>query len=387
MKKYWNWRDEVSPSVLAWRVPKIEKIGWFKKRKIKDFILSPNDAVVILREGKVEDVLTQTHLKKLGGYLDRGAYYEFLFLTMAPIPMEFILDAVTKDNEKVRAKASALFQFNLANVQKLLPLVESKRTIEKYDIWQLLNKKLGERVIYPIIKQYPVANIKGNVELQRKVQTQAMVELRKNLEFYSLELLDFVMSWDMKEYEALMDRQRRIQRESLERIMREDAIHKEWMALQRRRKEWEIGEVEIEEAKVTTRHEAELERERKQWELEMEQDRAELDLALRAKAQLDELKRKRMELETDLEIKRFQGTELEARKLDVEKERYRLETYKDAENEVRRNQLQMLDVMSKIMQGKEEKENSASEMRICPKCGREIGQDFRLCPYCGRKMK
>ena len=182
MKKYWNWREDVGEGVLAWRVPKVEKLGWIKKRKIKEFILSPNDAVIILREGKVEDVLTQTHVKKLSGFLDRGAYYEFIFMTVAPVDMEFVFHALTRDNEEVTAKASLLFQFNITTAPKLLSLLENQRTIAKADIVRVLQKRLAENVIYPSVKQFPAAEIRGNMGLQKRMQTQAMVELRKNLE-------------------------------------------------------------------------------------------------------------------------------------------------------------------------------------------------------------
>jgi len=383
MKTYWNWREEVDEGVLAWRVPKVEKLGWIKKRKIKEFILSPNDAVVILREGKVEDVLTQTHVKKLAGYLDRGAYYEFLFMTVAPVDMPFGFDALSKDNEKVEAKASLLFQFNLATAQKLLPLVETKRTIEKRDIWQILHEKLGQTVVYPTIKQFPISEIRGNVGLQKRLQTQAMVELRKNLEMWSMELVDFVISWEMAEYEAMLTRQRAIQRQSRERIAREDAIHEEWMALQRRKKDWEVGEVGIDEAKKTARHDAEVARQKDQWELEMEQDKAELEMAFQAKAQLDELKRQRMQQATDLEIKKYQATDLESQKLDVEKEKHKLETYKDAETEVRQTQLEMMRAMAGVMSGKD----VGGGGRTCMKCGRAVQEEFKVCPFCGHKLK
>ena len=383
MKTYWNWRDEIDDGVLAWRVPKVEKLGWIKKRKIKEFILSPNDAVVILREGKVEDVLTQTHVKKLAGYMDKGAYYEFLFMTVAPVEMQFGFDAITRDNEKVEAKASMLFQFNLGTAQKLLPLVESKRTIEKRDVWQILHERLGQNVVHPSIKQYPVSEIRGNVGLQKKMQTQAMVELRKSLEMWSMELVDFIMSWDMREYEAMLTRQRQVQRQSRERIAREDAVHEEWMALQRRKKDWEVGEVDIDEARKSTRHDAELGRQKSQWELEMEQDKAELDMAFQAKAKLDELKQQRLHHQTDLEIRKYQATDLESQKVDVEKEKHKLETYKDAEAEVRQTQLDMMKAMAGVMSGKD----VGGGGRNCVKCGRTVQEEFKICPFCGHKLK
>ena len=383
MKTYWNWRDEIDEGVLAWRVPKVEKLGWIKKRKIKEFILSPNDAVVILREGKVEDVLTQTHVKKLAGYMDKGAYYEFLFMTVAPVEMQFGFDAITRDNEKVEAKASMLFQFNLGTAQKLLPLVESKRTIEKRDVWQILHEKLGQNVVYPAIKQYAVSEIRGNVGLQKKMQTQAMVELRKSLEMWSMELVDFVMSWDMQEYEAMLTRQRQVQRQSRERIAREDAVHEEWMALQRRKKDWEVGEVEIDEARKTTSHDAEIGRQKSRWELEMEQDKAELDVAFQAKGKLDELKRQRLQHQTDMDIQKYQATDLESQKVDVEKEKHKLETYKDAEAEVRQTQLDMMKAMAGVMSGKD----VGGGGRNCVKCGRAVQEEFKICPFCGHKLK
>ncbi len=381
--KNWNWRNEVEEGVLAWRVPKVEKLGWIKKRKIKDFILSPNDAVIILREGRVEDILTQTHVKKLSGYLDRGAYYEFLFLTAAPVDMQFGFEALSKDNEKVEAKASLLLKFNLSTAQKLLPLVESKRTIELRDIWLKLHEKLGQNVVYPTLKQYLVSEVRGNVGLQKRIQTQAMVELRKNLEMWSMDLLDFVISWDMKEYEALLARQRAYQRQSRDRIAREDAVHEEWMALQKRKKDWAVGETEIAEAQKTSSHQAKLGRQKTQWELEMEQDKAELEMAMQAKAKMDELKRIRQQHENDLEIRKFQGTDLEAKRLDVEKERHRLDTYKDAEAETRKTQLEMMQAMAGVMSGKDVTGGS----RTCLKCGRDIKEEFKVCPYCGAKQK
>ena len=116
---------------------------------------------------------------------------------------------------------------------------------------------------------------------------------------------------------------------------------------------------------------------------EMEQDKVELDMAFQAKARLDELKRQRLQHQTDMDIQKYQATDLESQKVDVEKEKHKLETYKDAEAEVRQTQLDMMKAMAGVMSGKD----AGGGGRNCVKCGRAVQEEFKVCPFCGHKLK
>ena len=57
----WKWRNY--DGVLAKLIPKEQIKGLIKQ----DIIVRPGEQIVLIRNGKIEDSLTQTRLEKMGG--------------------------------------------------------------------------------------------------------------------------------------------------------------------------------------------------------------------------------------------------------------------------------------------------------------------------------
>ena len=61
MAAIWRWRD--NPNVIGHLIPEKAIHGLLKR----DVAINPGEAGLLLKDGKLEDVVTQTKLKRIGG--------------------------------------------------------------------------------------------------------------------------------------------------------------------------------------------------------------------------------------------------------------------------------------------------------------------------------
>jgi hypothetical protein len=331
MAPIWRWRE--NPNVIAHLIPEKAIKGLIKR----DVVLNPGEAALLIKDGKVEDVVTQTRLKRIGGgfgnwwtrYWGHESGTELLFLNTTPIDIEIPIDdktgLTTKDRQKMYGKTTIRFQFLQEDVPKIINLMERKPLLTKNKLTSRIHDELISMVFSNEIAKHDAEEFHGNVAIIKDMETTASVEMRKTFGIWGLHLLKMYTVWGKTAYDELKEYQTELntlyeKRKSYtdvkyqERLDQLDRNHTEQKKAQEQK--WDVHFAELyAQEKVKDIHwdaeidrterkfESELEIQKKTFDEEFREDQAELDMALAAKRRLQDIKMERQEKEADVRIK------------------------------------------------------------------------------------
>lgn len=492
-----KWKDLVedvrySQDVIAKVVPKGGVRGFLKK----DVIIDPGEVAVLIKEGKIEDVLTQTKLKKygggFGGWLQRakgrGEDEILLFMVTTPIDLEMPVSATSKDYVETKGKCTARIQLREENATKIFNLLQKEQFLTKSGLEERVLQEIDASVFKTIIPKYDAEEFHGNKDVIKDMETAVEVELRKTFDLYGVNLLKVFTAWESGAFDELMEYKTQVK--MLED--REDIDHNAVIGDMRRQHEvlkkeqedrWDLtfgnkaAELGLTDMEVQARVKwdaakydeqvrqyretaaAELEKKRGEAELDAEMEDREAKRAMDMFQQIQEAKRERIGMDQDFKMKQMEtqtgtmerlmsealkdGTadsnalqemmrqmtmqkmaDREAEKVkavsEAEKERFDLDTYKEAEDREREHAVKRMDEDAKIMEAAKQKlpetlvqgpsipviktEPAARErpqpqepkpdetppvsqpQTVCPNCGDEVQPDWEICPGCGAPL-
>ena len=360
MAPIWRWRE--NPNVIAHLIPEKAIKGIIKR----DVVLNPGEAALLIKDGKVEDVVTQTRLKRIGGgfgnwwtrYWGHESGTELLFLNTTPIDVEIPIDdntgLTTKDRQKMYGKTTVRFQFLQEDVPKIINLMERRPLLSKDKLINRIHDELIAMVFASQIAKYDAEEFHGNVAIIKDMETTASVEMRKTFGIWGLHLLKMYTVWGKTAYDELREYQTELntlyeKRKSYtdvqyqERLDRLDRVHVEQKKAQEQK--WDVHFVELyagekskdvqwdaEIGREERKFDSELGMEKKQYDEEFRQDKADLDMALGAKERLLDIKMGRKEKEADIRI-----TE---KKQDIDFKKDQMETQTGAQERIMSQALQ-----------------------------------------------
>ncbi len=453
-----RWREikNDSDEVVARRI----KPSDLKGITSTDIVVGPNEAAVIMKNGKIDDVITQSKQRKFGeGLLKRfknkifgSEHYEILFVDTSPIDVTGkIRNIATKDNVRQDATCMLRFQVDMNNAQNFLNLIKSKDKLTTDEIREKVSDEINANAFSPYIHRHTIDEFRGDTKIQDEIEESVMTDMRKTFDMWGMNLINLATKWHISQHEKVERKEKEAELEEREKdidterkkseIEREYDVkskkeqkqydqrdqhleHKQdldWKEIQFERTKEKTG-VEHEEEKKDIKTDHSLERKDKQHkqkmtpeEREWEQDKKEMEKALEWKDKLNQQKMEREEHETELEIEKFQGTELKGKKVDAdvektkaemeaEKAKHNMETYKEAEDREREHRKDMMDKEAKLMESAKqdvpntlvqgtdrtstsiESGSSSEKEDTCPTCGTPVERDWQNCPTCGVEL-
>ncbi|MDP6156112.1 MAG: hypothetical protein QGH39_12180 [Candidatus Thermoplasmatota archaeon] len=333
--KKWHWKvikgapippDQIVARIIAKGEEKERKFI-FKKDMLKDMTIEPNECAVIVTDGKVEDVITQTRIKKLFGILDRKKY-KILFMDIAPIELIFPVIASTKDHMPIKGKCTLRFTLSSENATQVLTLMRAKSLLTKKSLQQKIYDEIVSMVFKNRIAKYSKEEFHGNVDIIKDMETAAMIEMRKTFAMWGMSVVKMFTNWKKTMHDAVEEHRTKADLKTSKHEIDHDA----WAAKQQRKHDkveklrqdkWDLrrGEVSGKESLKTTHMDASIERDKMKHEhkidkskdifdeqlrrkksvaeLEAEQDARELEQAMGAKQQLNAMKMARQQQAMD----------------------------------------------------------------------------------------
>ena len=353
-----------------WREnPDEELAKIFKRSELSTFwttnislIIEPGETLVWIRDGQIEEIVTQTRLNNVaGGFRNwiatksSGKDIQMLIIDNKPFEIVIGADGYTKDDIEQTGVAKLTLRLNHEQANRLVGVLKEKAVkatkgffrkkevitgyetkLTRTDIEQMMAAEARAKVFGPVIKNFESTDF-GSRQLVGKVETAAQIELRKTLELWGMSLENIYVEWDRNAYQSWKS-------EKAPSIWEEKA-----------RRESELAETIHSEDITDVRADSSRQRHKKDSELESEirasesdQDMSELSQMMKMKEQINQQKIERNKAEAD------SGIELEKVKAgaQVESAKYNLDTYKDAQATESEKMLRMME----IMQGKKKKE-------------------------------
>ena len=300
----WKWRDH--PGIIAKLVPKTVIHGFLKQ----DVIIGPGEAVILIRNGVIEDVLTETRIEKVGGgfgnwiarSLGVGEDIQLLFLITTVSELEIGIRVTSKDYEEVRGICTLRIQLTPQNAVKILNLTKNTSILTHAYLERKIEAELIARVFSNRVAKYNIEELYGNIDTQKDIETTALLEMRKSFELWGINLISLYTNWERRAYDELMNYKREMSR--IEKM--KDADHIVAMNELRRnhdmrKQQWNIAIDDTDAGeKIKDIHvEGQIIRNEKLFEsklsMENEEFKSDMKEALEALSLKEELQRQKME--------------------------------------------------------------------------------------------
>ena len=189
--------------------------GLFKK----SVTVGPGEAAVVVREGAIQDVVTQEKVQAAGVLDSMKRWFggkvplEIMYADLTPFDLTFDVSGVTQDKETLSGEAQIRVQTDLTQASGLIGLLKGKKGLARQDVFMAIQGELNARVLQPAIAQNPAEAFRGNKALLDQIAGDGRVELANTLATWGLSLDSLVINWGLTEQEALQLEQRRLQRE------------------------------------------------------------------------------------------------------------------------------------------------------------------------------
>jgi len=240
-----NWRIYGS-STVACSLDKAEFPGFFR-----NIIVGPNEAAVIIRDGKIEQAITGTrrstsglwdNFKKLWG---RSSDLHVVLVDTSPIELAFYVGsssrrengaetgqisesredayltiesrsrrridtadltimALTRDGQNISAEINVTLRLKADDAPLLTGLLRGRHAIADWDIAALVRDELLAKALVPLIGQHTGSEIRGNQEIMSEISQLSEITLRNKFDLYGLELINMYVNWGLTEEDELV---------------------------------------------------------------------------------------------------------------------------------------------------------------------------------------
>ena len=342
MSKMEKWRDDPEEELV--KIFHRSELSTFWTSNI-DLIIGPGETLVWIRDGKIEDIVTQTRLNNVAGGFRNwiaskssgGKEIKMMIIDNKPFEIVIGADGYTKDNIEQSGTAKLTMRLNHEQANRVAGVLKEKaiRTTKAFfrirevitgyetkltrtDIEQMMADEARNKVFGPVIKNFESADF-GNRQLVGKIESAAQIELRKTMELWGMSLENIYVDWNRNAYQE----------------WKADKAPNLWE--EKARREFEVDETIHSEKVTDIRSDAARERRKK----DSEQDMLEL-------AQLMEMKEKVNQQKIDRE-KSAADSELEIEKVkaeaQVETAKHNLESYKEAQATESEKMLRMMEIL------------------------------------------
>ncbi len=219
----WTLSDELT---LAEYVPLEDFKGILQQR----IGISPDHAALLMRDGNLAETCNGGHFS-VGGLWQSfktmiGGEHAIRLLVadLKPFPIEGEIEGIAGDKVPVCATVAIEFQLNPEKPQNILGLMNEREALLKSDVYQRLIPHLSDRVFGSVLAQVDAAEIRGNTELQDRLQADIMLEAERLLGDLGLLVRAATLTWGINDEERAAMAARKQQRE--QEILDQEFAHR-----------------------------------------------------------------------------------------------------------------------------------------------------------------
>ena len=403
-----RWRDR--PDIIARMIDS----GSIRSRSSKDIVLKTNETCVILADGKVQDILSETVLKNyvggfgrwLGGKIGLGSQdHKMIFAMTGPFDLLIKMQGQTADGAVVKGMLNLRLQIQRDEVPKLINIfANDRRELDRGFFANRFENEISSRVVQPLMaKQADIIAVRGS-DFQDALEMGMRAELRSTFDQVGITLLKayaVVNESDLEKLasykaqtetmaaradvvtEASLDAIERQQSLTLARIDAENGLAK---ARARGQVEVELEsqllELRKQEAEWAAKREDMEERQR----IELTGEQTRMDIAMSAFGEVQAAKRARMSQQSDSNLSRQQHTD------DVQKQMMQMAADQGSLTpEVMQTFLEQQSAQKSHDQPIQAPVSGGTNAPpvtpgLCSSCGTAIQADWKACPKCGNGL-
>ena len=342
MAKMEKWRDDPEEELV--KIFNRSELSTFWTSNI-DLIIGPGETLVWIRDGKIEDVVTQARLNNVAGGFRNwiaskssgGKEIKMMIIDNKPFEIVIGADGYTKDNIEQSGTAKLTMRLNHEQANRVAGVLKEKTVkttkgffrkrevitgyetkLTRTDIEQMMADEARNKVFGPVIRNFESGDF-GNRQLVGKVESAAQIELRKTMELWGMSLENIYVDWNRNAYQEW-------KAERAPSLWQEKA-----------RREFEVDETSHSEKVADIRSDAARERRKK----DSEQDMSELTQLMEMKEKINQQKIEREKSAADSELEK----EKVKAQAQVETAKHNLESYKEAQATESEKMLRMMEIL------------------------------------------
>ena len=225
------------PKIKHWRTDPDEELArLISTNEMTDFwtsnidiVVGPGESAVIIKDGSIEEVLTQQRIENLaGGFnnwlgekLRTKEQFDILIVDNKPFQVELGVDGLTSDDVAQSGIAKVTLRLNHENANRIIGVLREKaikvkkgffrkKTVtEGYEtvltrttIEQMLAEEARAKVFRILIRKYEAKDLGGSKAIDQEVATSAKTELHKTLETWGMSIENIFVDWSPNAYQS-----------------------------------------------------------------------------------------------------------------------------------------------------------------------------------------
>ena len=395
-----RWRE--SPEVIARMIDSGSVQSW----SARNIVLKPNETCVVMADGKIQDILSETVLKNYVGGFTRwlgskigvgSSDHKLIFAMTGPFDLLFKMEGATADGGRINGMLNMRLQIQRDHVPKLVNIFTSSgRELNRGFFVKMYESEIVNRVVAPLLSKQADINAVRSPEFADMIEMAVRAEMRGSFEQYGITMLRafaVVNETDLEKLQAYTQQTKVMAaRADLVNETALDAIDRQQsLTLARIEAEANIakakarGEVEValeSELLELRKQEAEWEAERhdlsERQDIELSGKQRKMDIAMNAFEQVQAAKRARMNQESVADLTKQQKTD------DLHRDMMEMAAEKGALTpEVMQTFLEQQSALKGNNQTPKESPESAS---VCTSCGGQVQMGWMACPHCGDQL-
>ena len=395
-----RWRD--SPEVIARMIDSGSIQSW----SVKNIVLKPNETCVIMADGKIQDILSETVLKNyvggftrwLGSKMGLGSSdHKLIFAMTGPFDLLFKMEGATADGGKVHGMLNMRLQIQRDDVPKLVNIfANSGRELNRGFFVKMYETEIMSRVIIPLLSKQADINAVRSADFADMIEMAVRAEMRGSFDQYGITMLRafaVVNETDLEKLQSYTQQTKVMAaRADLVNETALDAIDRQQtLTLARIEAEANVakakarGQVEValeSELLELRKQEAEWAAERhdltERQDIELSGQERKMDIAMNAFEQVQAAKRARMNQESVADLTKQQKTD------DLHRDMMEMAAEKGALTpEVMQT---FLEQQSAQKGNDQTPKKSPTSDSVCTSCGGQVQMGWMACPHCGNQL-
>lgn len=395
-----RWRD--SPEVIATMIDSGSIQSW----SVKNIVLKPNETCVIMANGKIQDILSETVLKNyvggftrwLGSKIGLGSSdHKLIFAMTGPFDLLFKMEGATADGGKINGMLNMRLQIQRDDVPKLVNIfANSGRELNRGFFVKMYETEIMSRVVIPLLSKQADINAVRTPDFADMIEMAVRAEMRGSFDQYGITMLRAFAVVNETDLEKLQSytQQTKVMAARAD-VVNETALdaidRQQTLTLARIEAEANVakakarGQVEValeSELLELRKQEAEWAAERhnltERQDIELSGQERKMDIAMNAFDQVQAAKRARMNQQSVADLTKQQKTD------DLHRDMMEMAADKGALTpEVMQTFLEQQSAQKGNNQTPKESPTSDS---ICTSCGGQVQMGWIACPKCGNQL-
>ncbi len=225
------------PEMKHWREdPEEELARLIQTNELTDFwtsnihtVVEPGESAVIIKDGNIEEVLTQQRISNLaGGFgnwlgkkLTNQEKFDILMVDNKPFRIEIGIEGMSMDDVAQTGTAKLMLRLDHEHSNKIIGVLREKaikvqkgffrkRTVvegfetvlTRSSIEQMLAEEARAKVFRKVINKYHAKDLGNNAEVDDDISTSLKIELRKTLDLWGMNIEDAFVNWSTNAYQS-----------------------------------------------------------------------------------------------------------------------------------------------------------------------------------------